>query len=218
MSSKDWERNGWVTAHPAVASEIRELLAVADHNRRGTCPVPRPRPKIAWVSDEISPKTVHLYASGPGLLLHSPSAAGVFQDGVNYADRLLPGEGAIGEALSSGRVVLLSTGSPGLEYSVEFSDTRSNDVSEQDVLSSVKFSLAVTDGQLLVRDGYVTTRWGDPGYAVEAVPLQNGFYDVDARWLRSERHGHMRIQLILHLTDVPPTDCPGWVDLDFEAS
>jgi len=32
MSLKDWERNGWLTAHSASANEIRDLLSVVDRD------------------------------------------------------------------------------------------------------------------------------------------------------------------------------------------
>ncbi len=165
-----------------------------------------------------APKTVHLYATGPGLMLHSPSAAAAFEVGVDYSKLLRPGAGAVGEAVASGRVVLLSTGSPGLDYTLVFHEAGCSDAAIEAPLARAQFSLVVTDGCLLVRDGYVTTRWGDEGYAMEQVALRNGYYLVDARWMGSGRCGHMLIHLILGRTDDPPKDCSGWVNLDYVAS
>lgn len=167
---------------------------------------------------DSSPRTVDLYASGPGLMLHSPSAVRDFEFGVDYSSSLRPGEGAVGEALSAGRVVLLSTGSPGLNYTLVFHEAGSLEVPKKESLAAAQFSLVVTDGKLLVRDGYATTCWGAPEYAAESVVFQNGFYFVDARWLPSNRYGHMQIHLILGRTADPPAGCAGWVNLDYVAS
>lgn len=151
-------------------------------------------------------------------MLHSPSAVAAFKAGANYSSDLRPGVGAVGEAVASGRVVLLSTGSPGLDYTLVFHETGSTEFPIEATLARAQFSLVVTDGCLLVRDGYATTRWGDEGYAVERVALRNGFYHVDAHGTASGQYGHMLIHLILGRTDDPPTGCAGWVNLDYVAS
>ena len=163
-------------------------------------------------------RKVELYAHGPGLMLHSPSAATAFQSGKDYSSSLGPGDGELGEALATGRVVLLSTGSPGLDYTVILADSNSPLELSDKPLARAQFSLVVTDGCLLVRDGYVTTRWGDEAYATERIVLADGFYLVDARWMPSFRNGHMLIHLLLGRTDDPPKNCLGWVDLEFIAS
>jgi len=173
---------------------------------------------MSAVTENPASRTVELYASGPGLILHSPSAGAVFEPGIDYSNDLKPGAGAVGEALASGRVVLLSTGSPGLEYTLVFVAAGSPTVLREEPLARAQFSLVVTDGCLFVRDGYITTRWGDQDYATEKVELPNGFYVVDARWMPSGRHAHMVIYLVLGRTEDPPKDCAGRVDLEFVAS
>src|SRR5262245_46788161 len=64
--------------------------------------------------------SVQLYASAPGLMIHSPDAVSEFIAGEVYTDDLGSRRTPAGRLVGEARIVMLSTGSPGLEYVLSF--------------------------------------------------------------------------------------------------
>jgi len=157
-------------------------------------------------SDEVRIRTF-----SPGFLLHSPSAVASFVDGQAY----YPAPEEVEELFATGRFAVVSTGSPELDYVVRLASGSPSAADVKRARAKARFLFRVTDGEIVVRDGYALNEWGQGGYACEAVPFADGEYQVDALWIRSEKYCEMPVELYFSPRAFKRIKGTGWTDLDY---
>jgi len=162
------------------------------------------------------PQPIKIYASGPGLMLHSHDAVARLESGKNYTEDLGVHRGVAGELLSSGRIALISTGSPGLDYVLFFEVGPVTASIAKASKARTTFPFVVSGKGIEIRDSYVTLHWGDEDYACQRLTFPDGKYVVDVLWVPSQQHGEMVIHFFFKRTRSLPKACEGWINLDFK--
>lgn len=205
--SQGTERIGLMRQPPRTKKDTKRMPAK---------PVARkPAKKRSAGKKTSKASSVHLYASAPGLMIHSPDAVSEFIAGESYTDDLGSRRTPAGRLVGDARIVMLSTGSPGLDYMLSFHLGEPPTDVASEALDTAEFQLDVRGDTLVVRDGYQAEYWGDPDYAKVEVPVPSGLYGVVASYLPHEQHGHMRIHLFLSPAKKKLAKPQGWINLDY---
>ncbi len=168
-------------------------------------------PAPSKASPEKASCEVRVRTFSPGFLLHSPSAVASFVDGQAY----YPPPKEVAELFATGRFAVVSTGSPELDYVVRVQSGPPSAQDEKRSRAQTRFLFRVTDGELVVRDGYALNTWGRDGYACESVPFADGEYQIDALWIPSETYCEMPVELYFTPHAFERVNGSGWADLDY---
>lgn len=128
--------------------------------------------------------TIELFASGLGLMLYSSTAGDRLDDGRDY----MPAGQELSEPLRNmveceQRVVLLGTGSPQLNYLIRVFAGEPTPVLRNSAGSTARFGIQLDGRALLVRDGYDPMNWSSDSPFVQRIPMDDGYYVVDALWV-----------------------------------
>lgn len=167
--------------------------------------------KVVLEEDSPAARRAKLYASAPGLMLHSPSAVANFEEGEEYTDALGDFRTTAGKLVREARIVMLSTGSPGLDYTLRFVVGAAPQAVIATAIATIELGMVVTDDSIVVRDGYQAEDWGDPDYSHAVVKIPTGRYRVLAASLPKSSFGSMHIDLVL--TPARTLRPQGWVQL-----
>jgi hypothetical protein len=156
-----------------------------------------------------------LYASAPGVLLASSGAVCSLTREKNYEAEP---DATWTRLLSSGRIVAIRTGSPGLDYDLSFELGGVPEPIRATVGATARFPFQVAGQRIEVHDGYAALCWGDPDYECERVPFADGDYNVQAVWTPSTAQNCMAIRFYFEETRSFPAACMGFADLLFRSS
>jgi hypothetical protein len=151
-----------------------------------------------------------IHAVGLGLMLFSPQALSAMQAGSDFMRALEPGGDRYATLVATGRVVLLGTGSPQVDYRLR---VRDDGAPAADALARTSFAMEIADA-LAVRDGYAAMSWQphDPEELRFALP--SGRYAVEAAWVRSDApRVDMAIDLLFRADPHAPAG-DGWPYLE----
>ncbi len=137
------------------------------------------------------------YSAAPGFLLHACRMAPPLEGGVSYSAPGEPFHPALIALMESGQVVVVSTGSPQLDYRLRV-HLGGAEIA-QDVAATCSFNIAVVGG-LCVRDGFDLLCWREQSASLRYSPVPDGVYSATAAWVRSAFKG-MEIELRLQRTE-----------------
>jgi hypothetical protein len=151
-----------------------------------------------------------IHAVGLGLMLFSPQALAAMPARSDFMRALEPGGAHYAALVATGRVVLLGTGSPQVDYQLRVHD---DGAPVPKALARISFAMEIADA-LAVRDGYAAMSWQPDDPEELRFPLPTARYVVEAALVRSdETMFHMAIDLLFRADpQAPPGD--GWPYLE----
>jgi hypothetical protein len=152
----------------------------------------------------------NIHAVGLGLMLFSPRALAAMPVKSDFMRALEPGGAHYATLVATGRVVLLGTGSPQVDYRL---NVRSEGAPVPKALARISFAMEIADA-LAVRDGYAPMSWQPDDPEELRFPLPTGRYAVEAAWVRGDGGPFdMAIDLLFRADpQAPPGD--GWPYLE----
>jgi hypothetical protein len=152
----------------------------------------------------------HIHAVGLGLMLFSPQALAAMPAGSDFMHALEPGGARYATLVAAGRVVLLGTGSPQVDYRLRVSN---GGAPAAEAFARTSFAMEIEDA-LAVRDGYAAMDWQIDDRDELRFPLATGRYSVEAAWVSCDApRVDMAIDLCFRADPhAPPGD--GWPSLE----
>ena len=122
-------------------------------------------------------RSFRLDVSGLGLLFYSPFSAAVIRDGEDYLQREFFDPYVVEKQALEGRLVGVSTGSPGSYLLGIYSGYPEESIAESREFK-LRLGVEVRDGVLCIRDLYDLLAWRPDCPPEQMIHLDDGFYYV----------------------------------------
>ncbi|MDO8329884.1 MAG: hypothetical protein Q7T36_05365 [Fluviicoccus sp.] len=118
-----------------------------------------------------------LDVAGLGLIFYSPFSAAAIQEGEDYLERGFSDPDVVEKQALEGRLVGVSTGTPGRFY-LEVFQGYPDDAELEKYAYRLRLGVEVRDRTLCVRDLYDLLKWQSKCPATQVIALTDGFYHV----------------------------------------